>query len=167
MQKESRIFVVDLDGTFIKNDLFIELLIMNLVKSFREVVSIFFSRGIVGLKQFVFVNHEFSENQVLINHNVLEIVREKKALGYCIILATASPQVYADFVANTWNIFDKAYGSTDLINLKGSDKLKLILSISGGKTFEYIGDSRVDNIIFKHCSTFYKVIQKEVYEFTN
>ena len=29
MQKESRIFVVDLDGTFIKNDLFIELLIMN------------------------------------------------------------------------------------------------------------------------------------------
>ena len=161
------IFVVDLDGTFAKNDLFMELLISKFFTNPKLYISSYLTYGLVGLKRFVFYNHEFSDHQILINNNVLEVIKLKKALGYTIVLATASPQVYADFIAEKWGIFDKAFGSNNRCNLKGQEKLNLIFSISDGQNFEYIGDSKIDNIIFKHCVKYYKVINYEVHEFTN
>ncbi len=161
------IFVVDLDGTFSKNDLFVELLINKFFNKPKLVIKCYLKYGVLGLKQLVFNNYRFSYDQVLINNNVLEIIEQKKALGYTIVLATASPQEYANFIAERWEVFDKAFGSNNKCNLKGQEKLNLIFSISNGQNFEYIGDSKIDNIIYKHCVKYYKVINYEIYEFTN
>lgn len=161
------IFVVDLDGTFVKNDLFKELLILRFISNPCLVLYNFITNGVLGLKYISFKNYVFSLDQVIINYNVLDLIKKKRALGYTIVLATASPQPYADFIAKNWPIFDKAFGSNNKCNLKGQRKLNLIISISEGQKFEYIGDSKIDNVIFKNCSNYYKIINHEVYEFNN
>ena len=165
--REKKYIFVDLDGTFAKNDLFQELLTKRFCRKPIDTFKGYLRGGVLGLKHLVFHGHNFSINQILVNSDVLKLIQKKKESGYSIFLATASPQSYADYVLETWSIFDFARGSDDKVNLKGQAKLDFILSISEGTQVEYIGDSKADQIIFKNCVRYYKLTNNQVYEFIN
>jgi hypothetical protein len=165
--QEEKYFFVDLDGTFAKNDLFQELLIKHLLRKPLHTVNTYIRGGVLQLKHLVFDNHTFSVNQVIVNREVLKLIHDKIESGYKIFLATASPQEYADYVLKTWPIFDFAQGSNQKINLKGQEKLNLMISFSEGAHFEYIGDSKADRIIFNMCPRYYKLTNNQIYECTN
>lgn len=160
-------FFVDLDGTFSKNDLFQELLVKRFCRKPIGTFRAYLRGGVLGLKHLVFHQHHFSINQVLVNSDVLKLIQKKKESGYYIFLVTASPQAYADYILKTWSIFDFARGSDHKINLKGQAKLDFIISISDGAQFEYIGDSKADQVIFSNCDRYYKLTNNQVYEFIN
>ena len=166
LNEEKRLFV-DLDGTFAQNDLFQELLLKLLFLRPISTVWVFLNGGVLALKHLVFGSHKFSIDQVIINQSVLKLISQKKESGYIIYLVTASPQAYADYILKTLTVFDYAFGSDQKLNLKGQAKLDLILSLSCSASIEYVGDSKVDQIIFNECLTYYKVINNNVYEFTN
>ena len=165
--REKKYIFVDLDGTFAKNDLFQELLVKRFCRKPINTLKAFLIGGVLGLKHAVFHQHNFSINQILVNSDVLKLIQKKKESGYSIFLATASPQAYADYVLKTWSVFDFARGSDQKINLKGQAKLDFIQSISNGAQFEYIGDSKADQIIFRKCVRYYKLTNNQVYEFIN
>lgn len=165
--REKKYMFVDLDGTFAKNDLFQELLFKRLCRRPVSTLKGYLRGGILGLKHLVFHGNNFSTDQILVNDDVLKLIQKKKAIGYSIFLATASPQAYADYVLNTWSVFDFARGSDQKINLKGQAKLDFILSISKGAHVEYIGDSKADQIIFRECVCYYKLTNNQIYEFIN
>lgn len=167
MSNNKKYLFVDLDGTFAKNDLFQELLIKCLLQKPYDTVNAYLRGGVLQLKHFVFRNHKFSTDQVMVNSKVLSLIKEKKKSGYQICLATASPQMYAEYIGKTWSIFDFALGSNEEVNLKGRAKLDMIVSFSKGAHFEYIGDSKADQIIFNKCPRFFKLTNNQVYEFTN
>ena len=164
---EKKYFFVDLDGTFAKNDLFQELLIKRFCQKPIDTLKGYLKGGVLGLKNMVFREFNFSVNQIVVNNDVMKLIQNKKESGYFIYLASASPQIYADYVSKTWSIFDFARGSDDNINLKSQAKLDFILSISEGAQFEYIGDSKADQVIFRKCVRYYKLINNQVYEFIN
>lgn len=60
-----------------------------------------------------------------------------------VILASASPRLWIESVANHLGIFDHAIGSTNE-NLKGNKKLQAIKNLIGNSEFCYIGDHDVD-----------------------
>lgn len=165
--REKKYIFVDLDGTFAKNDLFQELLVKYFCRKPIDTFRRYLKGGVLGLKHLVFNEHQFSINQILVNSDVLKLIQKKKESGYYIFLATASPQAYADYVLKTWNIFDFARGSDQNMNLKGQAKLDFILSISVGTQFEYIGDSKADQVIFKKCVRYYKLTNNRINEFIN
>jgi hypothetical protein len=164
---QEKLFFVDLDGTFAKNDLFQELLARQFCQKPVITIIVFLKGGVLALKHFVFKNYIFSPRQVIVNKSVLELIQHKKDIGYKIYLATASPQVYADFIFKTWTVFDAGFGSNKKVNLKAKAKLDLIVTVASGNTFEYIGDSKADEIIFSKCQIYYKVIDNQVYERTS
>ena len=165
--QEKKYFFVDLDGTFAQNDLFQELVVKHFVQKPFDIVNAYLKGGVLSLKHLVFDKHQFSIDQIIVNREVLKLIQQKREHGYEIFLTTASPQVYACYVLKTWSIFDLAKGSSQIINLKGQAKLDFILSIAEGTAFEYVGDSKADQIIFSKCVRYYKIINNQVYEFAN
>jgi phosphoserine phosphatase len=167
MHGDSKYLFVDLDGTFALNDLFQERIVKLFFQVPLRVIEVFVRRGLVGVKHLAFENYEFNKIQILVNRQVLKLIEQKKSAGYIVCLATASPQVYADYILKIWSVFDYAYGSDCCVNLKSHAKLDLIMRLSEQVDFEYVGDSLADEVIFKKCSRYYKIIDKKVYEFIN
>jgi hypothetical protein len=65
------------------------------------------------------------------------------------LLISASPDFFVKKLISPLCIFDEIYGSID-VNLKGKNKL-IFIQESYNNNFCYLGDSKEDNIIFKHA----------------
>jgi hypothetical protein len=147
----SKVLVVDLDGTFAKNDLFIELVIKFIIqKPFHLILLIFRhllnENFMIILKNKVFSSHEVLKSDFLINDEVLKFITSNKSNYQKIILMTATPDEIAKKFLIFFDIFNEAYGSTT-VNLKGRLKVLKLTDI-GYSNFDYIGDSRDDEPIF-------------------
>jgi hypothetical protein len=146
LKEEQRLFV-DLDGNFAQNNLFQELLLKRLFQKPLSTVWVFLNGGgVLALKHLVFDSHKFSIDQVIVNQGVLKLISQKKS-GYKIYLVTASPQAYAYCILKTLTVFDYAFGSDQKLNLKTQAKLDLFKFLSCSASIEYVGDSKVDQII--------------------
>ncbi|MBC7784120.1 MAG: UbiA family prenyltransferase [Burkholderiales bacterium] len=84
---------------------------------------------------------------------VLDYVRDAKAQGRRVILATGSHKRYADAVAAHVGIFDAVMATEKEINLIGPHKLEQIRADCGEDGFEYLGDSGADIVIFEASHT--------------
>lgn len=80
-------------------------------------------------------------------------LRELKAAGHQIYLATASTHSIAESVAASLDLFDGVLASDDRVNLRGSAKAKAILDHAEGQPFCYIGDHAGDRAIWRHAET--------------
>ena len=155
LTKESlpkRYLFVDLDGTLINTDLIFETFFSLFKKNILAPIfcfSKFLIGGIPSLKKFLFENSVISVANLPYNQDVLEYINSwKEKYQGEVILISASDHRLVQKVADYLEIFDAAYGTID-INLKSDNKLKKILEISGTHTFDYMGNSRDDLVIFK------------------
>jgi phosphoserine phosphatase len=84
------------------------------------------------------------------NEELLAWLRDEKASGRRLVLATASDYQQACSVAEPFGVFDTVLGSDGQRNLKGREKLKTLVRVCG-EEFDYVGNSRADLAIWRGC----------------
>ncbi len=151
--------VIDLDGTLIKTDLLYEGVKMLLRKNLLNFFSCFLwlLKGKTNLKNKVFQIVHLSPESLPFNIEVLNFLKKEADKGRKIILATASLKTNAIEISQIYPIFDEIYGTEKSLNLKGKNKLNLLINHFGVRKFDYIGNSHSDLIIFASCRYSYLV----------
>lgn len=145
--------VVDLDGTLIRSDLLIETF-------FDEVGRR--PAAILGLLPSLFAGraafkHRLAEAAVLdvttlpYDETVLALIRQARADGRRVYLASASNEKLVADVARHVGLFDGWFGSSETINLKGAAKADLLVKIFGARQFDYAGDDSADLAVWEQA----------------
>ena len=143
---------VDLDGTYTKTDLLVE----SFVTAVKHNPLIIFScllwllQGRSVLKQKLAETTDLKTDTLPLNQEFVGYLKEEKARGRKIILATASNEKFARSVVAESDIFDDQISSSAQVNLKGRNKLDSIRKIS--PDFAYAGNDAVDFEIFEHAN---------------
>lgn len=150
--------VVDLDGTLIHTDLLYEgiliLLKRNPLYIFKFLVWIL--KGKTHFKSEIFKIAKLRYDLLPYNKELLDFLKSESSNGRKLILATASLKSNAQGISKEYPIFDKIYG-TEKINLKGTNKLKVLIDDFGKSKFDYIGNSHSDITIFSSSRFSYLV----------
>ncbi|MDM0054881.1 UbiA family prenyltransferase [Variovorax fucosicus] len=142
---------VDLDGTLIATDLLHESL-LQLVRT--EPLSLlqlpgWLLRGKAVLKREVAQRVEIDVTTLPYRPQVLQHLREARAAGRRIVLATASDAKFAKQVAAHLGLFDAVIASDGARNLGGVHKLAAIQADAGGAAFAYAGDRAADMPVWR------------------
>jgi phosphoserine phosphatase len=150
---------VDLDGTLIEGD--------TLVISVRQLarrapwtllaLPFVLLRGKPALKAFIARRHVPDPATLVWREEVVAFLREERARGRQIVLATAAHRLIAESVASHLGLFDSLVATDGNANLKGKSKALHICNSLGCKDFDYIGDSRADLPIFEVARVGYLV----------
>jgi 4-hydroxybenzoate polyprenyltransferase/phosphoserine phosphatase len=140
---------VDLDGTLIATDSLWESLLIVLKRRPWDIVRIpvWLMRGKAGFKAALAEGAELDVEGLPYRDAVLVFIREQKARGSSIVLATAAHESIAKRVADHLGCFDDVL-ATQKTNLAGSAKAERIQLHARGP-FSYVGDHRVDLPVWK------------------
>src|SRR5271154_3564909 len=143
--------VVDLDGTLIKTDLLWEHLARLLRRNPLQIFQILFwwTRGRALLKMKLAARVKIDPTTLPYQEKFLTYLREQKAAGRKLILATASDLQMALPVANHVGLFDEVLGSDGKTNLRGENKVKALVAKFGERGFDYAGNSDVDYAVWR------------------
>ncbi len=138
--------VVDLDGTTVKTDLFIEALFALIKKNplYFLCLPFWLLKGKAFLKRRI-SHHVNLDIQVLPYHQqLLEYLKDQRARGRRLVLATGSDECVALQVAGHLQIFDDVLASDGTINLIHRAKQRRLVMEFGEKGFDYAGNERRD-----------------------
>jgi len=137
---------VDLDGTLIVGDTLCESLV--LLARMRPLLLLclpwWLRQGRAALKDQVARRVLPAVDTLPYRTEVLEFLREQKAQGRRLVLATATNIRIAQDVAAHLGIFDAVIASDAGANLRGERKLQAIRNQCGSAPFDYAGDSKMD-----------------------
>ena len=149
---ESVPLVVDLDGTLLRTDLLLESG-LRLIKQKPWLVlfmPFWLLKGRAYMKRKIFQEVRLDVSLLPPNEELLTWLRDEKARGRPLILATASDHQQACSVVEPLGLFDNVLGSDGQRNLKGREKLKTIVDVCG-EEFDYVGNSSSDLAIWRDC----------------
>ncbi|MEL6966627.1 MAG: UbiA family prenyltransferase [Pseudomonadota bacterium] len=137
---------VDLDGTLVRTDLLHEAVFMLLRSQpwMLFVLPFWLLKGRTHLKMELARRVTPDPSTLPYREAVLAVVREAKAQGRPLILATASPRRWADAVATHLDVFDRVEATSETVNLAADMKASRLVGLFGEHGFDYIGDSRAD-----------------------
>jgi 4-hydroxybenzoate polyprenyltransferase len=140
------VLCVDLDGTLIKSDLLWEciLVLLKTAPWSLLLVPYWLFKGTAHLKQQLAIRAKLKPTNLPYRSELLELLRDERASGRVIVLATAADRLLADAVADHLEIFDEVCASDGIINLRGASKANLLSQLFQQQGFEYIGDSVAD-----------------------
>jgi|SRR5579871_1876952 len=145
---------VDLDGTVIRTDIFLESLLRvlksNPLRSFRLLG--WSMRGRSAMKTYIARQDRFEPSLLPYNIGLIDRLKEERAQGRRIILATAAHWKPARAIAKHLTIFDGVIASDAHHNLKGASKLERIRAEAPGEAFAYCGDNRADRPLWQAAS---------------
>lgn len=151
--------VVDLDGTLIKTDLLFEsannFVTRHPLQVFR--LPAWVARGRSFLKSRLAETSTIDPASLPYNETLVTWLREKKAQGRPLSLATASHRLLAEAVAEHLGLFDEVLATEGEINLKSLQKRDRLISCYGEKGFDYVGNDRADLAIWKASQRAYVV----------
>ena len=142
--------VVDLDGTLTPTDTLVESLIKVVKQSPLNLLRIpaWLMRGRARFKEAIAAQATIGVECLPYRQSFLDYLREEKAKGRPIVLATAAHRSIADGVAKHLGLFDQVLATEADQNLKGVAKLQAIRE-KVGEPFVYAGDSWADVPIWK------------------
>jgi len=149
MKSSIKYIFVDLDGTVVRTDLFLEAVLKLLKQNFFRIFQLFFwiLQGRAVAKEKVAKLVTLNVETLPYETDLVNYLREQKSK--IIVLATASNEVYANSIAKYLGVFDKVIASDKTKNLKGRNKLAAIRAMVGDEGFIYAGDSYVDRPIWR------------------
>src|SRR5690606_36600457 len=141
---------VDLDGTLIRSDTLWESFAIALrAQPWRTVLGLAsIARGKAAFKERLSRLGPIDPAALPYREGFLEWLREEKAGGRRIVLATAADRSIAESVAGHLGVFDAVLASDGHRNLKGRAKLEAIEAASDGGPFDYAGNDHSDMPIF-------------------
>jgi 4-hydroxybenzoate polyprenyltransferase len=144
--------VVDLDGTLLRTDLLLESTLRLIKQTPWRVLFMPFwlLRGRAYLKHKIFERVRIDVSLLPSHKELLAWLRDEKARGRHLVLATASDYHQACSVVEPLGLFDTVLGSDGQRNLKGRHKLQTIVAVCGDK-FDYVGNSSADLEIWRGC----------------
>ena len=143
--------VVDLDGTLIRTDLLAEHLAHLLRRNPFAIFQVLFwwTRGRARLKQQLARRVKIDPATLPYHKNFLAFLREQKAAGRKLVLATASDLQMALPVASHVGLFDEVLGSDGSTNLRSENKLNALKEKFGARGFDYAGNSSADFAVWR------------------
>ncbi|MCX5578962.1 UbiA family prenyltransferase [Kaistia terrae] len=157
MDSNSVPLVVDLDGTLIRSDIFLEsllgLLSQDPLKAIHAIGGL--RHGRAELKGRLADSGIIEAERLPINTDVLEFLRAERESGRRIYLASASDRRDAQSVAEHLQLFDGVFGSEEGINLSGSAKSRRLCEAFGEGGFDYIGDAKIDEAVWRMARRVY------------
>ncbi|MCW1884447.1 UbiA family prenyltransferase [Luteolibacter flavescens] len=143
---------VDLDGTFIKSDLLHESLLRLLRHrpwmAFR--LPFWLARGKTRLKSRLAAVLPDAATPPAQNEELVDFLKSEKESGRPVYLVTASHEAAVAKVSSAFP-FDEVIASTDTLNLKGENKAAVLVERFGEKGFDYAGDSRADEAVWRRA----------------
>ncbi len=143
--------VVDLDGTLIRTDLMWESLARLLRRNPFAIFQVLFwwCRGRACLKKALARRVKIDPATLPYHQKFLAYLREQKAAGRKLVLATASDLQMALPVADHVGLFDEVLGSDGKTNLRSENKLKALVEKFGERGFDYAGNSSADFAVWR------------------
>ena len=144
---------VDLDGTLIRTDLFIESLFSLLRRNVFYVflVAGWLLRGKAAVKAQVARRVDVDPATLPYHAPLLTFLRRQRAEGRRLVLASAASDNYVSAVAKHLGLFDVALGSTRAVNLSGARKLDAIRTALGNQPFDYAANGKADLAIWSEA----------------
>jgi 2-hydroxy-3-keto-5-methylthiopentenyl-1-phosphate phosphatase len=155
--------IIDFDKTLLKNDFFKEIFYRTLLQKPFKLINHFLIKrsSILELKNELLINFNlYYPVQLLFNPIIINWINENKSNYEKIIIVSASPHFFVKDVLKSLDFINEIHGSTD-INLKGKNKLDYIMN-KWGSSFDYLGDSKSDNIIFKNAKNGFLITRNEL-----
>lgn len=138
--------VVDLDGTLLRTDLLLEsglvFIRQHPLQAWKPLQ--WLARGKAELKSGLAQAVALDVTSLPYDHRVITLIKEEKAKGRTVILATASHRSYADAIAAHLGLFDRVLATDAGRNLSAHAKRDALVSEFGEKGFDYAGNSRDD-----------------------
>jgi hypothetical protein len=137
--------VVDLDGTLVSTDTLI-LGVLALARRPLSLMRALFAlrHGRARLKQALAVAADLDAAVLHYNRELVAYLREQRATGRLLVLATGADRRTAEAVARHLDLFDRILASDGDTNLTRRAKLAAIHGSIGDVPFTYIGNSRAD-----------------------
>jgi len=144
---------VDLDGTLIRSDLLIESLFGLLKQSLLNLLllPLWLLAGKAVFKQRIAERVELAVELLPFNEGLLAWLREQKAEGRPLLLATASNVKYAQQVALHLGLFEGVLASDGVSNLSGRRKRERLVELYGERGFDYAGNDAIDLGVWSHA----------------
>jgi len=146
--------VVDLDGTLIKTDLLHEGLSAALLTqplAFFRILG-WLAKGPAHLKERLADAVQLDPSTLPYRSDLLEWLKQQRASGRYIVLATAADSQIAGAVAGHLGLFDEVVSSEGGHNLKAEAKRDALVKRFGVGGFAYIGDARCDLDVWEVAS---------------
>lgn len=144
---------VDLDGTLVHTDLLFENLAAALAK--RPLIIFLFPfwllKGRAYFKERLSAFVKFDPALLPYDDRVVDYLKQERAKGRSLILATASERSQADAIARHLGCFDAVFATENGVNLKGSNKAS-VLSKTFAR-FSYLGNHASDTKIWRLAET--------------
>jgi 4-hydroxybenzoate polyprenyltransferase/phosphoserine phosphatase len=137
---------VDLDGTLLRTDTLHESLLVLLKESPWSVpaMALRLFHGRAGFKAALTRAVTLDPKLLPYNLEVLAFLREEKARGRRLVLATGANHGIADSIAQHLGLFNEVIASDDSRNLSGAHKGDALSQKYGKGNFDYIGNNRAD-----------------------
>ena len=154
MDQNSLLLVVDLDGTLIKTDMLMEsflgLIKKNPLYIFK--VLLWLLKGKAVLKSKIAHRVDIDVSVLPYNGEFIDYLREQKANGRSLALATATHTRYAEQIAEHLQLFDRIFATKSATNIAANNKAKILCDAYGEKQFVYAGNASPDFKVWKHSS---------------
>ncbi|PVE25752.1 UbiA family prenyltransferase [Microvirga sp. KLBC 81] len=146
LEGKSRPLVVDLDGTLVASDLLIETAFSELGRRPHSLVEILaaLKRGKAALKHRLSEPVDFDPSTLPYDPEVLALIRQAKAEGRQVYLASASHEKLVGRVADHLGEFDGWFATNETTNLAGEKKAEQLVEVFGEKGFDYVGNDAAD-----------------------
>jgi 4-hydroxybenzoate polyprenyltransferase/phosphoserine phosphatase len=137
---------VDLDGTLVATDTLVESFVRGLATRPLSMLALPLRllRGRAATKAWLAALAPPDAATLPYRAEVLDYLREARAEGRRVVLATASDRAIAEAVAAELGLFTEVLASAEGHNLKGARKRETLEGMFGSRGFEYLGDSAAD-----------------------
>jgi len=154
-----------MDGTLLATDMLFESFLRVIKKQPWKIVMVFFwlIQGRSVLKSRLAKDAAIDVGVLPLHDEVVAFLKEEKARGRKLVLATASNKVLADAVASRVGIFDEVLSSSDESNLKASAKAAVLVDRYGHQGFDYVGNDRADYPVWRESHTAHVVNNNETF----
>jgi 4-hydroxybenzoate polyprenyltransferase/phosphoserine phosphatase len=142
---------VDLDGTLVRTDTLHE----SFLRAFRREPGLLLRipgwllRGRAHLKRQLAARAALNADSLPYNEELLDYLRQERAAGRSLVLATAADSRIAEDVAAHVGCFDQVVGSENGDNLRGVAKRERLEAMFGRGGFDYAGDSGADLAVWE------------------
>lgn len=144
---------VDLDGTLLRTDSMWE----NMMLLLKQKPYMFFAlpfwllQGKAVLKERIAERAALDVTVLPYHESLLAYLREQRQTGRPILLVTGATASVAQRAADYVRLFDALITSGDGVNLTGKNKAKVLIDRFGHKGFDYIGNSKVDLLVWQEA----------------
>ena len=137
---------VDLDGTLTYTDLLFESVLLLIKRNplYLFLCFVWLLRGRGNLKAQIARRIALDVSLLPYNDALLTYLKQQRAAGRRLVLASASDRTLVQRVAEFLGIFDAVLGSDETTNLKSRAKLQAIMADAGANGFAYAGNGAAD-----------------------